>query len=157
MTNSLAPLRKRVDVPLSPDAAFDLFTRDIARWWPTDAHSLSAYQEATPADVQVEPFVGGRILETLADGRTAPWATVTDWAPGRRFAAQWYVGRSEDEATDLTVVFSPVEGGTTVELTHGGFDRLAATEGETMCKSYDTGWDHVCGCYAKACRNTLVA
>lgn len=127
-----APIRKRVDVPLPPDAAFDLFTRDLGRWWPL-AHD--------DAPVTVEPFVGGRILEP---GRAAPWATVTDWSPGRRFAALWHMGRDAEEATELAVTFAPLEGGTRVDLTHSGFDRLGAP-GETMAARYGRGWERALG------------
>ena len=146
-----APLRKQVEVPLSPGAAFDLFTRDMGRWWPGNGRSLPAGGGTLPRGVRVEPFEGGRIIETRTDGSQVPWARVTDWSPGRRFAFDWHVGDPEGEATQVAVVFAPVEGGTLVELTHSGFDRLPA--GETMAARYDSGWDRaLCSGYGGACR-----
>ena len=43
-----APIQKSVTVPLPADAAFDLFTRDIARWWPAQ-HTQSAKTGGIPA------------------------------------------------------------------------------------------------------------
>ena len=64
------PIRKSVIVPLDPAAAFDLFTRDIDRWWPKESHSLAAADGlGQEAHVRVEPRVGGRVIETGADGR----------------------------------------------------------------------------------------
>lgn len=144
------PIRKRILVPVPPEAAFDLFTGDIAKWWPGESHSLSAADNTTPKDIRVDPFEGGHIVEETHDGRSVPWATVTDWSPGRRFSVDWYVGKTEAEATQVAVVFAPVEGGTSVELTHDGFDRVPA--GETMAATYNSGWDHVLGhCYGGAC------
>jgi len=142
------PIRKSISVPLPPEEAFDLFTAGIDRWWPMETHSLTMDSET--ASVRVEPHVGGRILETRPDGSDAPWATVTGWEPGRRFAVSWYVGRPESEATDLEVIFTGTTEGTRVDLTHGGFD--AHADGAKACAGYTEGWDHVLGrCYAGRC------
>ena len=151
-----ADIVKDITVPLQPEEAFDLFTRRIADWWPVESHSLAAQNGETPKTLDVDPEVGGRIWETLPDGTRAPWARITEWRPGERFALDWHVGREEDEATQVTVAFGRVDGGTHIRLTHSGFSRLAA--GETMCASYRTGWDHVLGhCYAGACKVILAA
>jgi hypothetical protein len=143
----IEPVRKTITVPLGTGAAFDLFTGGIARWWPMATHSLSG----SAATVRVEPRVGGRVIETRPDGTEAPWARVTVWDPGRRFAADWPLGRGEDEATRLDVTFTGTDAGTRVDLVHDGFDRLAG--GETMCARYRSGWDDVLGrCYGVACR-----
>ena len=146
------PIHKTVHVPLPPDKAFDLFTEDMASWWPLDSHSLSARDGKPAADVVVEPHEGGRILETHPDGRTDPWATVTAWEPGAKLALDWYVGRDPAEATQITVVFTADGPGTRVDLTHAGFEMLASAATETML-GYRSGWDHVlCACYGDACR-----
>jgi hypothetical protein len=143
----IEPVRKTITVPLDPASAFDLFTGGIARWWPVETHSLSG----AAATVRVEPRVGGQVVETKPDGTEAPWARVTVWDPGRRFAVDWHVGRDDAEATQLDVTFTGTETGTRVDLVHDGFDSLA--EGETMCARYRSGWDEVLDhCYGNACR-----
>ncbi len=145
-------LVKSVTVPLPPDEAFALFTDDIASWWPLDSHSLSAAGGETATSVAVEPREGGQIFETMPDGRTAPWATITEWQQGERLSFDWYVGRDREDATQVQVSFTPDGTGTRVELIHDGFDRLGS-EAETACANYNTGWDHVLGaCYGTRCQ-----
>lgn len=144
-------IHKTLRVPLDRQTAFDLFTRELGDWWPVDSHSLAAGSGERPTDVTVEPRAGGKITETLPDGTTADWATITDWRPGERLRVNWYVGRDPSEATDLTVDFTAEGDVTRVDLTHDGFDRLGPS-GEETCASYRTGWDTVLGtCYGGHC------
>lgn len=136
------PIRKTVTVPLAPAEAFDLFTESLGDWWPSESHSLSAADGDLPETIKVEPKTGGQILETKPDGSTHPWGRITRFDPGKAFGVSWHVGRPEEEATDLLVVFTPTDAGTRVDLTHGGFGKLgeAAT---AMAANYMTGWDLV--------------
>lgn len=150
------PIRKTVTVPLDRQAAFELFTSGINRWWPKDSHSLTA-SRGIPGDVGVrmEPRVGGRVLERLPDGTEAAWATITHWQPGERLGLSWYVGRDEDEATTIDIRFTQTEAGTRVDLAHGGFAALG-NEGRDICATYATGWDKVlCRCYRRACGRVM--
>ena len=144
------PIEKTLTVPLRPQDAFDLFTDHLQDWWPLDSHSLSAADGDLPQDVTVDPREGGHITETRPDGVTGRWGTITEWAPGHALGISWHVGRDPSEATDLYIRFTPVEDGTRVDLTHGGFDRLAGAE--TMRANYLSGWEHVLGrCYGTYC------
>ena len=144
-------IEKSVFVPLKPDAAFRLFANDMARWWPLDSHSLSASSGAQAQTVTVEPHAGGKVIETMADGSTADWATITDWTPGARLSLDWYVGRDPSDATQVEVTFLPEAEGTRVDLVHDGFDQLGKGGAETAV-GYRTGWARVLGqCYAGAC------
>ncbi len=136
------PIEKTLNVPLRPKQAFDLFTKNLHKWWPLESHSLSAGDGELPKSVDVETREGGYITETKHDGKTGRWATITKWDEGRALGVSWYVGRSEEEATDLEVIFISTDTGTRIELTHSGFDRLgdAAT---AMAGNYQTGWDFV--------------
>ncbi|MBB94421.1 MAG: hypothetical protein CML68_07455 [Rhodobacteraceae bacterium] len=140
----MTPVEKTLLVPLHPDAAFDLFTAGMAAWWPLDSHSMTAQTAGGAAeDVTVEPFEGGRIYETMPNGATSDWATITDWTPGARLAFDWYVGRDPSQATQVSVTFLPEGNGTRVELVHDGFDRLP--DGAQMRGNYHMGWDMVLG------------
>lgn len=142
------PVEKSVLVPLSPQDAFQLFTDGMAQWWPLDSHSLSGSREA---DVTVEPRTGGRIFETKPDGVRADWATITDWQPGAHLAFDWYVGRTPEDATQVSVGFIPMGNGTRVDLVHDGFD--ARMGGAEMRQMYHTGWDKVLvTCYGGAAK-----
>lgn len=136
------PIKKTVTVPLRPDAAFTLFTDRMGDWWPVETHSVSGSAGKKPKAVKVDKKKGGHITETKADGEPARWATITRWEPGRAFGLSWYVGRSEAEATDIMVTFTPVDTGTRVELVHDGFDRLGETA-MSQHLNYKSGWDLV--------------
>lgn len=151
------PIRKTVDVPLHPEAAFDLFTSKMQDWWPGETHSISGSKGKRPKAIKVDKKKGGHIIETTADGEPARWATITRWEPGRTLGLSWYVGRTEEEATDILVVFTPIDTGTRVDLVHDGFDRLAETA-LAQRANYETGWGHVFAqCYVAFCRVQVLA
>ena len=52
-----------VEVEVPPIEAFDAFTGDITAWWD---HSFAE----TPASIVIEPWPGGRFLETFREGST---------------------------------------------------------------------------------------
>lgn len=136
------PVVHRVVVGLAPEAAFDLFTKGIGRWWPFKGHSCS---DAAGADVEFEPRPGGRVTEVAPDGTRHPWGTLTDWSPPHRFEMSWHPAQPEDQATRLRVSFSAVAGGCEVCVEHDGFER----RGPEVRHSYDQGWPLVLAHYAK--------
>jgi uncharacterized protein YndB with AHSA1/START domain len=138
---SIEPVRKTVTVPAAPPRAFELFTRHIHEWWPLATHSVGTEQAV---GVAFGEGPGGQIVETLADGSTSVWGTVTDWEPPHRVAFTWHAGTPVAEATRVEVTFT-AEGpaSTVVRLVHSGWehrpDAASAREG------YDSGWDQVIG------------
>jgi hypothetical protein len=70
---NIAPVRKSLTVPLSPEKAFRLFTAEIASWWPLANHSVGQDKAET---VIMEGRVGGRFFERAGDGNMALWGTV---------------------------------------------------------------------------------
>jgi len=148
---SLDPIVKTLAVPVSPERAFDLFTENLAAWWPLDTHSLSAFDGDLPKEVTVEREKGGKILEEKPDGSVHPWGTITAWEPGARFAMDWHVGRPEAEATFLDVRFEAQGAGTRITLIHDGWAALG-DDGAKVRGGYYTGWDMVLGqCYQHHC------
>ena len=140
------PIRKTVTVPLSPQEAFDLFTGEMDGWWP-------AGKRPDPGQrVTVEPREGGRITGRGPGGRRETWGRITRWEPGRALGVDWYLGMDEEEEhpTDLLVVFSPVAGGTRLDLTHGGFERLGAAGG-TVAMLRGRAWDRALRLPLPAC------
>ena len=138
-TASVAPLVKHATVPCPPPRAFELFTEQISAWWPMATHSVGG----SPAcRVDMAGHVGGHIIETLPDGTTSIWGTITAWEPPSRVAFTWHPGRNLDEATEVQVVFEPTsDTATAVTLIHGGWS--ARPDGIAARRNYDTGWDLV--------------
>lgn len=144
--SSIAAVRKSVTVPATPDRAFALFTAGFGDWWPLATHSVGTDKAAA---VAFGTGVGGIIVETLADGTTSAWGTVTGWEPPDRVTFSWHAGTPEADAGLVEVTFTPNGPGTTlVELVHTGWENR--TDGATARAGYQTGWDPVIDRYARA-------
>jgi uncharacterized protein YndB with AHSA1/START domain len=138
---SIEPVVKELVVPLTIEQAFELFTTRIAEWWPLRSHSVEGDDAV---NCHLEPFVGGRLLETGRSGRHHVWGTVTAWQPPNRLALTWHPGRSADTAQDLEITFSGEAGGTRLRLVHTGWERLGDA-GRAERDTYNPGWDYVLG------------
>ena len=134
-TEALADITKSVTVDASIETAFETFTRQIGRWWPTGSHRI--FEESS---VVFDERVGGRVYERSASGEEGDWADVLVWEPPRRFVLRWRVNPNRG-ATELEVTFTPEGGRTRVDLEHRGWDD---PEGRT---NYDSGWDYVLGAF----------
>lgn len=142
---SVEPVRKSVTVPAAPQRAFDLFTAHIREWWPLGTHSVGADQAV---GVTFGAGTGAAIIETLADGTTSVWGTVTEWEPPHRVAFTWHAGTAEAEATRVEVTFTQDgPGSTVVRLVHSGWERRP--DGASAREGYDSGWEPVIGRFAE--------
>lgn len=135
-TGALAPIVVELVVACPPDRAFDYFTRDIGRWWPLDSHSVGLAQSES---VRFEPHVGGRLVETLADGSESAWGTVEAWHPGSMLRFTWHPGRESGTAQWVEVTFAGHAAGTRITLTHGGWERLGERAAQARA-NYVGGW-----------------
>jgi hypothetical protein len=143
---SAEPVCKTVTVPATSRRAFELFTANMHEWWPLATHSVGAEDAVS---VTFGEGVGAVILETLADGTTSVWGTVTLWEPPYSVAFTWHPGAAETEATRVEVTFTQSSpGSTVVRLIHSGWERRP--DGASARKNYDSGWDPVVGCFAEA-------
>jgi uncharacterized protein YciI/uncharacterized protein YndB with AHSA1/START domain len=131
----LAPLRKEVAVRCSPSRAFWIFTREIDAWWPRKGRSVG---EERSESIRMEPWLGGRVIESYGGGHEAIWGTVLVWDPPHRLMLSWHPGRSSDDATEVEVAFTPQREETRVVLEHRGWERRA--DGRAARAEYDKGW-----------------
>jgi uncharacterized protein YndB with AHSA1/START domain len=137
-TATHATLTKTVHVEAPVGRAFELFTARLGEWWPLPTHSVGG---ETARDVAMQCRLGGQIVETLADGSTAVWGTVTDWVSPQLVAFTWHPGQPEAEATRVEVSFAASGEGTEVTLRHSGWS--SRPDGERARSQYDGGWDLV--------------
>jgi hypothetical protein len=134
---TIPAVEKKVRVQLAAEDAFDLFTRQVARWWPLARHSCGGVDAV---EVAFDPRVGGHVIERTRDGTQHVWGTVTVWEPPLRFAMTWHPARKPEEATRLSVEFVPTQDGATeVRLVHDGWNARDADARE----SYNGGWETV--------------
>jgi uncharacterized protein YndB with AHSA1/START domain len=132
---------KSAVVSVSPERAFEVFTKDMATWWPIDTHSIGAMddKDGPPEAVVFETGPSGRIYERTADGEERHWANVLTWEPPRLLVIEWKLTVAP---TEVEVRFTPEGDGTRVELEHRGFERLGA-EAEESHERYSNGWPKV--------------
>ncbi len=137
----LSAVLKSVDVRCSARDAFAAFTDEISAWWPMATHTRAKTAEGQKTvRVTIEPRVGGRVYETLADGVELDWGEVLAYVPGTLIELQWRMGRPAEQGTLVSVRFEPLtEKSCRVTLTHENWERVGE-EAERMRKSYDNGW-----------------
>ncbi len=139
MNHTIAPVEKRLDVPIDAGAAYELFTTGIASWWPLDSHSVGG---DSAANVVFEATAGGRIYEITDDGTEHDWGDVIDAEAGVRLVFSWFPGRDRSVAGTVEVSFTPQAGGCRIGLVHSGWELLGENAMQARA-GYDTGWDYV--------------
>jgi Activator of Hsp90 ATPase homolog 1-like protein len=141
----LEAVRKTVTVDCMVEEAFRVFTTDAISWWPVDSHSIGG---AEIREIVLEEHEGGEVYEVTAAGEKGHWATVVSWDPPARLVLAWNILERETIPTEVEVRFVPEGHGTRVELEHRGWEAVAE-DAPAKRESYDTGWGHVLGVYAK--------
>jgi uncharacterized protein YndB with AHSA1/START domain len=118
--------RVGVSVSVPPQAAFEIFTHDIDRWW----RRGPKFRHAGPRSgfIRLEPHVGGRLFESI-DAEVGPHVfevgRVNIWDPPHLLEFSWRNSNfSADETTTVEVRFSETAHGTLVSVTHRGWAAL---------------------------------
>lgn len=103
--------------------AFTVFTEEVDRWW---RHGKK-FRMGKASTMALEPGVGGRLIETEADGRTWVMGRITTWEPPSRLIIAWRAVNFEeaDPSTEIEVTFERAIGysgeGTLVTIEHRGW------------------------------------
>jgi uncharacterized protein YndB with AHSA1/START domain len=153
MTETLAiePVRKLIEVELTPLEAFQLFTSDMAAWWPSTHHIGSS----PFVEIVIEPRAGGRWFEVGEDGSTCQWGSILEWSPPHKvvFAwglqSDWKFSPDLSRSSEVEVRFVPMgDSATRVEFEHRHFERHEAGAA-TIAAGVSEGWDEVLGGFKK--------
>jgi uncharacterized protein YndB with AHSA1/START domain len=145
MSEPVAPVVVAVDVRRGIEEAFQVFTAEIAAWWPVAGHSIEPDRVAA---VVLEGRPGGRLYERWHDGGEAEWGQVLAWEPPRRLVLAWSPNPDRPVPTRVEVTFHAVEPDhTRVELEHSGWERLAELAAEVR-DNYEAGWPGVLDAFA---------
>lgn len=134
-----------VEVPVDPKTAFDIFTKEIDRWW--QPGPINWNDAARAIGMRFEPRVGGRLIEVYdeATGEGFECGRITVWEPGVRLVYVYADGGHDIDGTEVEVRFEPVEGGTRVIVEHRGWDKIAAQIRDGKRQLKRSGWSHILG------------
>jgi uncharacterized protein YndB with AHSA1/START domain len=113
-------------VNVSPEVAFDVFTKEIDLWW----LRRKAYRFAgsSPGTLCLETRPGGRLFESFpgdAGPHVVEVGRITVWEPPTRLAFTWRTRNfAPAESTEVDVRFEPAGDGTRVTVQHRGWAAL---------------------------------
>lgn len=138
----LPPVVKTITVACPPERAFDIFTTQIATWWPLDKHSCAAMEGETSQKLEIDCREGGEIWETDHKGERQKWGSFDVFAPPARLRILWHINRPENEATHVEVEFKPSAEVCEVTLTHSNWEAFAERAAD-MREGYNGGWVYV--------------
>lgn len=112
-------------VKASPERAFQVFTDDIGAWWRPNV--LFQTTPRAPGVLAFEPGEGGRLTETLANGKVFEIGRILAWEPPLRLVFSWRQATfPPDLLTEVEVRFEAVGEETRVSVEHRGFDQVPA-------------------------------
>jgi hypothetical protein len=110
---------------VEPTAAFELFTRDVDRWWQRGPRYR--FRSDKTGRICFEPGEGGRLVEIYGEADAFEIGRILIWRPGEHLAFEWRLPNfAPDQVTHVDIVFTPVPGGTRLTLEHRGWDSLPA-------------------------------
>jgi uncharacterized protein YndB with AHSA1/START domain len=110
-------------VKATPERAFDGFVREIGLWW--KPNGLFQTTPRAPGLLAFEPGEGGRLTETLANGKEFEIGRILTWEPPSRLVFSWRQANFPlDLNTEVEVRFTAVGQETRVSVEHRGFDQV---------------------------------
>ncbi len=117
-----------VSVAVAPDVAFELFTRDIDRWWRRGRKFRN--EGGDRGIICLEPGVGGRVFEsvdTASGEQVIEIGRILVWDPPSQLRFEWRnINFAAGESTSVEVRFVPSASGTRVTVLHSGWSALRA-------------------------------
>lgn len=112
-------------VRATPERAFEAFVGEIGVWW--RPNPLFQTTPRTPGRLAFEPQLGGRLTETLDNGKVFEIGRVTTYEPPERLVFTYRQANFPlDLHTEVEVRFESVGDETRVSVEHRGFDRVPA-------------------------------
>lgn len=113
----------RVDA--DPQRTFEAFTAEIGQWW--RPHPSFAFTPRSPGLLAFEPGEGGRLIETLANGKVFEIGRVRVWTPPTRLVFSWRQATfAPDQETEVEVTFEAAGEQTRVTVEHRGWESVPA-------------------------------
>jgi uncharacterized protein YndB with AHSA1/START domain len=130
-----SPVTRSIVVQAPIERAFDVFTRDMSSWWPSDHHIL----EAELAEMVFEPRAGGHIIDRGVDGSECRWSRVLAYEPPARVVFSWDISLAWQLETDPARA-SEIE----VRFTAEAPERTRVELEHRHLERHGQGWEKIC-------------
>jgi uncharacterized protein YndB with AHSA1/START domain len=112
-------------VKATPARAFSAFVEEIGAWW--RPNGLFQTTPRAPGRLAFEPGEGGRLTETLANGKVFEIGRITAWEPPEKLVFSYRQANFPlDLHTEVEVSFEAAGEETRVTVEHRGFDQVPA-------------------------------
>jgi uncharacterized protein YndB with AHSA1/START domain len=110
-------------VKATPERAFAAFFGEIDLWW--RPNGLFQFTPHSPGTLSFEAGEGGRLIETLANGKVFEIGRIRAWEPPHRLVFGWrQASFAPDQDTEVEVRFEPLGDQTRVTVEHTGWDSV---------------------------------
>jgi uncharacterized protein YndB with AHSA1/START domain len=110
-------------VPATPERAFAAFTEEIGAWW--KPNGMFNFTPRSPGVLSFETGPGGRLIETLPNGKVFEVGKVRAWEPPGRLVFGWrQAAFAPGQDTEVEVTFEAVGSETRVTVVHTGWDTV---------------------------------
>lgn len=146
----LEPIVTRIEVPCGLSRAYGVFVEGMGSWWPLHKRAMSM-RTGTPAlRLDVDPVVGGKIVEIGGDGTQYHWGTFRALQPPDYAAFDFHMGMPAAQASMVEVRFAAVTPHrTAVTLTQGNWEAFGDLA-EMLRGSYGSSWSLILDGYEQA-------
>jgi len=136
----LGPVVSRIEVPCSQQRAFDILVREMGSWWPLQKRSMSMKSGRPPKALNVDPQLGGKIVEIGHDDTEYHWGTIRTFSPHDLIAMDFHMGMPPDQASLVEVQFTALASNRTeVELTQSNWEAFGDMA-EMLRGHYGSSW-----------------
>jgi hypothetical protein len=134
---------KSVTLPLTPTAAFDLFTRRISEWWPADR------RHSQDPDSEIFLLESGRFYERARDGREVELGVVRRWDRPTLILLDFFIATGPEKPTEVEIAFAPRGSCAEVTVVHRAKPSSQALWKE-WAPRYARSWDAVLAALLRA-------
>lgn len=127
---------RSVLLPITPHAAFKLFTEQITAWWPAERRHTD-----DPAST-LHLFADGRFFERASDGREIELGRVIEWLSPHRIVLDFYIATGPTHPTKVEIQFTADGSGTRVTIIHAPTPKSESLWNERAPR-YERSWEMV--------------
>ena len=149
-------ITEKVTVPLTGEAAFDLFVNRLGEWWPRQY----TWSNVVLEEIAIEPRVGGMCLERGPHGFRIDWGRVLAIDPPQRLEFTWQISPKREpipdpeHASTVAVTFTDKDvDECEVGVVHSTFEAHGdGAPGYEAALAGNAGWPYILNRFAAAAR-----